>query len=177
MASRITARALTLSCRRPTLSTLYVRTPARTRRPVPHGPSHAHLRCWRAPGPTQIAPRTMVGHDSDGRLFLVVVQGSERNNRGLKIYGLADLAKYLGLVNAVNLDGTAIPYASVNVGHWRGFLMPASGPRAWWLQVAGAPPLYTVAASSTRSRTYAQMAARPTASAPSPPSCACGEVS
>ena len=47
----------------------------------------------------------MVGHDADGRLFLVVVQGSERNNRGLKIYGLADLAKYLGLVNAVNLDG------------------------------------------------------------------------
>ena len=47
----------------------------------------------------------MVGHDAAGRMLLVVVEGSERDHKGLTIYGMADLAIYLGMVNAVNLDG------------------------------------------------------------------------
>ena len=49
----------------------------------------------------------MVGHDADGRLYLVVVEGSERDHKGLTVYGMAELGQYLGLVNAVNLDGTS----------------------------------------------------------------------
>jgi len=47
----------------------------------------------------------MIGHDAAGRVYLAVVEGSEPAHRGLTIYGMADLALHLGMVNAVNLDG------------------------------------------------------------------------
>ena len=47
----------------------------------------------------------MIGHDAGGRVYLAVVEGNEHEYRGLTIYGMADLALHLGMVNAVNLDG------------------------------------------------------------------------
>jgi exopolysaccharide biosynthesis protein len=91
-------------------------------------------------GGEQVAPRTMVGHDAAGRVLVVAVEGSERDHRGLTIYAMADLAAYLGMVNAVNLDGKGGPGRA------------HKGTVAWPLltylvQVAAAPRSCTAGAS------------------------------
>ena len=53
----------------------------------------------------QSAPRTIIGHDEAGRLYVVVVEGNPITRRGLTIPETTDLALSYNLVNVVNLDG------------------------------------------------------------------------
>ncbi|XP_050395528.1 N-acetylglucosamine-1-phosphodiester alpha-N-acetylglucosaminidase isoform X1 [Patella vulgata] len=48
--------------------------------------------------------RSAVGHDKDGRVILVQIDG-ETNVRGVTLYEFADILLDLGVVNAINLDG------------------------------------------------------------------------
>jgi len=50
-------------------------------------------------------PRTIAGTDAEGRLVLVTADGRQTSSLGLSIYEAAAVAKSLGLVDAVNLDG------------------------------------------------------------------------
>lgn len=51
-------------------------------------------------------PRTMIGYDADGWIYWVVVDGrSAGNAAGATIHEMAAIARYLGLVEALNLDG------------------------------------------------------------------------
>jgi exopolysaccharide biosynthesis protein len=50
-------------------------------------------------------PRTFAGVDSRGRTVLVTVDGRSTSELGLSIPEEADVARSLGLVDAVNLDG------------------------------------------------------------------------
>lgn len=51
-------------------------------------------------------PRTMIGYDADGWIYYVVVDGrSAGNAAGATIPEMAAIARYLGLVEALNLDG------------------------------------------------------------------------
>ena len=50
-------------------------------------------------------PRTLAGVDSQGRTVLVTVDGSSTHDLGLSIPEAADVARSLGLVDAINLDG------------------------------------------------------------------------
>lgn len=52
-----------------------------------------------------IHPRTAAGIDKDGNLLLMVVDGRQRNSRGVSLAELAGLMKAIGAVKAVNLDG------------------------------------------------------------------------
>ena len=52
------------------------------------------------------APRTAVGHDAQGNLVLAQVDGQEQVRAGPTFYDWAQLLVELGLVNAINLDGT-----------------------------------------------------------------------
>ncbi|XP_014773319.1 N-acetylglucosamine-1-phosphodiester alpha-N-acetylglucosaminidase isoform X2 [Octopus bimaculoides] len=51
-----------------------------------------------------ISARNAVGHDKEGRVIMVQVDG-ETGKHGINLYELADLMKDLGAVNAINLDG------------------------------------------------------------------------
>ncbi|XP_019395698.1 PREDICTED: N-acetylglucosamine-1-phosphodiester alpha-N-acetylglucosaminidase, partial [Crocodylus porosus] len=51
-----------------------------------------------------ISARTAVGHDSQGQLILVHVDG-QTDARGLSLWEMADFLKQQGIINAVNLDG------------------------------------------------------------------------
>ena len=51
------------------------------------------------------APRVAIGHDKDGRLIMVQVDGNEGKKLGFDLYQLANLMVKLGAVNAINLDG------------------------------------------------------------------------
>lgn len=50
-------------------------------------------------------PRTFAGVDAQGRTVLVTVDGRDTDDLGLSIPEAADVARSLGLVDAVNLDG------------------------------------------------------------------------
>ncbi|NQV73790.1 phosphodiester glycosidase family protein [bacterium] len=50
-------------------------------------------------------PRTAAGVDADGNLLLMIVDGRQRNSRGVSLTELAGLMKEIGAVNAMNLDG------------------------------------------------------------------------
>ena len=65
-------------------------------------------------------PRTIAGVDGRGRTVLVTVDGRSTSDLGLSIAEAADLARSLGLVDAVNLDGggsTAMAVRGRVVGH------------------------------------------------------------
>ncbi|XP_047919793.2 N-acetylglucosamine-1-phosphodiester alpha-N-acetylglucosaminidase [Anser cygnoides] len=51
-----------------------------------------------------ISARTAVGHDSQGQLVLVHVDG-QTESRGLNLWEMADFLKQQGIINAINLDG------------------------------------------------------------------------
>ncbi|MDO5500255.1 MAG: phosphodiester glycosidase family protein [Propionibacteriaceae bacterium] len=50
-------------------------------------------------------PRTIAGIDTHGRLVLVTADGRQTDSVGLSIHETAELARDLGLVDAINLDG------------------------------------------------------------------------
>ena len=53
-----------------------------------------------------VNPRSMIGVTSDRTVYMVVVDGRQSGKAdGLTIPQMAQLAKYLGLVDAINLDG------------------------------------------------------------------------
>lgn len=52
-----------------------------------------------------IHPRTAAGVDRDGNLLLLVVDGRQRDSRGVDLVELANLMLDLGAVEAMNLDG------------------------------------------------------------------------
>jgi exopolysaccharide biosynthesis protein len=56
---------------------------------------------------TEIAPRTAIGVDKDGRLMILEVDGIEHSTpaQGLTIQQTATWFRDLGAVNAINLDG------------------------------------------------------------------------
>ncbi|XP_035695675.1 N-acetylglucosamine-1-phosphodiester alpha-N-acetylglucosaminidase-like [Branchiostoma floridae] len=51
-----------------------------------------------------VSARTAVGHDEEGRVVLVHIEG-QTGDRGVNLWEFADYLLSLGLVNAVNLDG------------------------------------------------------------------------
>ncbi|NWX83059.1 NAGPA acetylglucosaminidase, partial [Nothoprocta ornata] len=51
-----------------------------------------------------ISARTAVGHDSQGQLVLVHVDG-QTESRGLNLWEMADFLRQQGIINAINLDG------------------------------------------------------------------------
>ncbi|XP_042336553.1 N-acetylglucosamine-1-phosphodiester alpha-N-acetylglucosaminidase isoform X3 [Sceloporus undulatus] len=51
-----------------------------------------------------VSARTAVGHDKQGQLVLVHVDG-QTNTRGLNLWEMADFLKKQGVINAINLDG------------------------------------------------------------------------
>uniref|UniRef100_A0A8B9R3M7 N-acetylglucosamine-1-phosphodiester alpha-N-acetylglucosaminidase n=1 Tax=Anas platyrhynchos TaxID=8839 RepID=A0A8B9R3M7_ANAPL len=51
-----------------------------------------------------ISARTAVGHNSQGQLVLVHVDG-QTETRGLNLWEMADFLKQQGIINAINLDG------------------------------------------------------------------------
>jgi len=52
-----------------------------------------------------IHPRTAAGIDENGQLILMVVDGRQRNSRGVSLAELSGLMKAIGAVRAINLDG------------------------------------------------------------------------
>jgi hypothetical protein len=50
-------------------------------------------------------PRTMVGSDTEGFIWLVVVDGRRPDSLGMRLDEIQRLARRLGLVDALNLDG------------------------------------------------------------------------
>lgn len=50
-------------------------------------------------------PRTVAGVDGQGRLVLITVDGRQTDSVGMSLAETADLARRLGLVQALNLDG------------------------------------------------------------------------
>jgi exopolysaccharide biosynthesis protein len=50
-------------------------------------------------------PRTIAGVDAQGRALLVTADGRQTTSLGLSIKESADVARSLGMVNAINLDG------------------------------------------------------------------------
>ncbi len=59
-------------------------------------------------------PRTIAGLDGQGRTVLVTVDGRTTDDLGLSIPEAADLARSLGLVDAINLDGGGSTTMAVN---------------------------------------------------------------
>ena len=54
--------------------------------------------------PSMISARTAIGHDSTGRLMLVLVEGKSGAS-GVGLAGLAELCIRVGMVNGINTDG------------------------------------------------------------------------
>ena len=59
-------------------------------------------------------PRTIAGVDAQGRTVLVTVDGRSTDDLGLSIPETADVARSLGLVDAINLDGGGSTTMAVN---------------------------------------------------------------
>jgi hypothetical protein len=59
-------------------------------------------------------PRTFAGVDAQGRTVLVTVDGRSTTDLGLSIPETADVARSLGLVDAINLDGGGSTAMAVN---------------------------------------------------------------
>jgi len=53
----------------------------------------------------QIAPRTIIGTNEEGQLFILQVDGIETKFQGLTLYQTAEWAKAVGGYNVLNLDG------------------------------------------------------------------------
>jgi len=53
----------------------------------------------------EIAPRTAIGADKEGRLLMFEVDGVEDEKYGLTNYQMAEWFKALGAYNAIDLDG------------------------------------------------------------------------
>lgn len=51
------------------------------------------------------APRLSLGHDGEGRLMLVAIDGDESLGEGVSLWDFADILISMGLWNAINLDG------------------------------------------------------------------------
>jgi hypothetical protein len=62
---------------------------------------------------TLLSARTAIGHDKEGRLLMLQVEG-ETWVRGMSLYEFADFAKELGFVSAINLDGGGSATMTVN---------------------------------------------------------------
>lgn len=62
------------------------------------------------------APRTIAGVDADGRIILVTIDGRSPTSVGATMTETAQVAKSLGMVEAVNLDGGGSSVMSIN-GH------------------------------------------------------------
>ena len=54
--------------------------------------------------PTMMSARTAIGHDSSGRLMLVLVEGKSGES-GVSLKGLAELCVRVAMVNGINTDG------------------------------------------------------------------------
>ena len=52
-----------------------------------------------------VHPRTTAGRTVDGRLIILVVDGRQRDSRGVSLEELAGIMRDLGVVDALNLDG------------------------------------------------------------------------
>jgi exopolysaccharide biosynthesis protein len=62
------------------------------------------------------APRTVAGTAADGRILLLTIDGRSRTSVGATLTEAANVAKSLGMVQAVNLDGGGSSTMSVD-GH------------------------------------------------------------
>ncbi|RUS85002.1 hypothetical protein EGW08_007247, partial [Elysia chlorotica] len=51
-----------------------------------------------------VSARTAIGHDVEGRVHLVEVNG-KTDQKGINLYSLAEMLIRMGIVNAINLDG------------------------------------------------------------------------
>ncbi|GFO20738.1 N-acetylglucosamine-1-phosphodiester alpha-n-acetylglucosaminidase-like [Plakobranchus ocellatus] len=60
-----------------------------------------------------VSARTAIGHDAEGRVHLVEVNG-KTGQRGVDLYTLANLLIEMGIVNAINLDGGGSATAVIN---------------------------------------------------------------
>ncbi|XP_076470392.1 N-acetylglucosamine-1-phosphodiester alpha-N-acetylglucosaminidase-like [Babylonia areolata] len=60
-----------------------------------------------------VSARTAVGHDAQGRVLMVQVDG-KTDKQGVDLYELATILKELGFVNAINLDGGGSATSVVN---------------------------------------------------------------
>lgn len=58
-----------------------------------------------APGDPSRHPRSVVGQKADGTWVLAVVDGRRKDAAGMSFYELAFMARVLGMVSALNLDG------------------------------------------------------------------------
>ncbi|PVD20375.1 hypothetical protein C0Q70_18529 [Pomacea canaliculata] len=76
-----------------------------------------------------ISARTAVGHDSEGRLLMVQVDG-KTDNRGVNLYEFASLLKDLGFFNAINLDGGGSATCVIN-GAVVNYPSDVCGNRQW----------------------------------------------
>ncbi|XP_077991683.1 N-acetylglucosamine-1-phosphodiester alpha-N-acetylglucosaminidase-like [Glandiceps talaboti] len=75
-----------------------------------------------------VAGRTAVGHDREGRIILVQVDG-QTNVRGVSLWEFATFLQKLGVVNAINLDGGGSSTTVVNetvVGYTTDYCQPGS---------------------------------------------------
>jgi hypothetical protein len=61
-------------------------------------------------------PRTIAGTTSDGKLALITIDGRSRTSAGVTLWEAAQVAKSLGLVEALNLDGGGSTVMSI-AGH------------------------------------------------------------
>lgn len=82
----------------------------------------------RAPGAEEVAPRTVVGLDAQGRLLLVAVDGVEALYLGVTMDEIAELMTGAAgfpfkAVHAINLDGGGSTAMTYSAGAW-----PTSGP-------------------------------------------------
>ncbi|MFD0545167.1 phosphodiester glycosidase family protein [Streptomyces mexicanus] len=84
------------------------------------GMDHADDPSWAYGWVVKRNPRTLAGTDRYGRTVLVSVDGRTTGDLGLSIPEAADVARSLGLVEAVNLDGggsTAMAVGGEVIGH------------------------------------------------------------
>jgi N-acetylglucosamine-1-phosphodiester alpha-N-acetylglucosaminidase len=51
------------------------------------------------------APRLVIGHNKDGELMVIAVNGNEPTKEGVDVWELTEIVLSLGFENAVNLDG------------------------------------------------------------------------
>jgi len=63
---------------------------------------------------TEVAPRTAIGVDKQGRLLMLEVDGIEATDQGLTLNQLADWFLELGVYQAINLDGGGSSVAFFN---------------------------------------------------------------
>ena len=83
-----------------------------------------------SPG-NQIAPRTAIGVDKEGKLLMFEADGIEKKNIGLSLNQTAEWFKEMGAYHAINLDGggsSTVFFNSSVVNH------PTSTDTGYWAQ-------------------------------------------